>query len=39
MDAKELTEAQDENRSKTPEERETEEREFFAQHFIFSRVG
>jgi len=39
MDAKELTEAQDENRSSAQEELEAQEREFFAQHFVFGRVG
>ena len=39
MDEKELQTAQDENRSKTPEETEADQRRFMAEHFIFLKVG
>ena len=39
MEQPELIEAQDENRSKSPEEVEAEQRKFLAEHFIFLKVG
>ena len=39
MDAKELTEAQEENRSKSPAELEADSRQFLIDHFVFMQIG
>ena len=39
MDAKELKDAQDENRSKSPDELEAESRQFLTDHFVFMQIG